>query len=104
MDFLNFDPLVKHYDETRTVDAASLTASIRWLTEKFSPSLFPKLLEPGIGTGRIAIPLAEQGYTVHGIDVSEAMLAILADRLANYKRPLNISCQLGDVRQLPFPI
>jgi ubiquinone/menaquinone biosynthesis C-methylase UbiE len=102
MDFLNFDPMVKYYDETRTVDAANLAASIRWIAGEFSPSLFPKLLEPGIGTGRIAIPLAEQGYSVHGIDVAEAMLAILADRLANYKRPLNISYQLGDVRQLPF--
>jgi SAM-dependent methyltransferase len=34
-------------------------------------------LELGIGTGRIAIPLAERGIRVHGIDLSEAMLARL---------------------------
>jgi SAM-dependent methyltransferase len=34
-------------------------------------------LELGIGTGRIALPLAERGVPVHGIDLSEAMLARL---------------------------
>jgi SAM-dependent methyltransferase len=34
-------------------------------------------LELGIGTGRIALPLAERGVLVHGIDLSEAMVARL---------------------------
>ena len=34
-------------------------------------------LELGIGTGRIALPLAERGVRVHGIDLSEAMVAEL---------------------------
>jgi SAM-dependent methyltransferase len=43
-------------------------------------------LELGIGTGRIALPLARRGVPVHGIDLSEAMLAQLrakqdADRI-----------------------
>jgi SAM-dependent methyltransferase len=32
------------------------------------------LLELGVGTGRVAIPLSEGGSEVHGIDASEAML------------------------------
>jgi SAM-dependent methyltransferase len=32
------------------------------------------VLELGVGTGRLAIPLAELGIDVHGIDASEAML------------------------------
>jgi SAM-dependent methyltransferase len=32
------------------------------------------VLELGIGSGRLALPLAQQGVTVHGIDASEAML------------------------------
>ncbi len=32
-------------------------------------------LELGIGTGRIAIPLCQRGIRVHGIDLSEAMVA-----------------------------
>lgn len=34
-------------------------------------------LELGVGTGRIAIPLAARGVPVHGVDLSEAMLARL---------------------------
>ena len=34
-------------------------------------------LELGIGTGRIALPLAKRGVPVHGIDLSEAMVARL---------------------------
>jgi len=34
-------------------------------------------LELGIGTGRIALPLSERGVAVHGIDLSEAMVARL---------------------------
>ena len=34
-------------------------------------------LELGIGTGRIALPLAQRGIRVHGIDLSEAMVARL---------------------------
>jgi SAM-dependent methyltransferase len=34
-------------------------------------------LELGIGTGRIALPLARRGIRVHGIDMSEAMVARL---------------------------
>lgn len=35
------------------------------------------VLELGIGTGRIAIPLLHTGVTVHGIDASESMVARL---------------------------
>jgi SAM-dependent methyltransferase len=34
-------------------------------------------LELGIGTGRIALPLAQHGVRLHGIDLSEAMVARL---------------------------
>src|SRR6188508_1660391 len=35
------------------------------------------VLELGIGTGRIALPLAQRGIRIHGIDLSEAMVARL---------------------------
>jgi len=37
-------------------------------------------LELGIGTGRIAVPLAWRGVGVHGIDLSEAMVARLREK------------------------
>jgi len=37
-------------------------------------------LELGVGTGRIALPLAQRGIRVHGIDLSEAMVARLREK------------------------
>jgi SAM-dependent methyltransferase len=37
-------------------------------------------LELGVGTGRIALPLAQRGVRVHGIDLSEAMVARLREK------------------------
>src|SRR5438876_7231217 len=37
-------------------------------------------LELGVGTGRIALPLAQRGVRVHGIDLSQAMIARLQSK------------------------
>jgi SAM-dependent methyltransferase len=37
-----------------------------------------RALELGVGTGRIALPLAQRGVTVSGIDISQAMVSRLA--------------------------
>jgi SAM-dependent methyltransferase len=39
-----------------------------------------RALELGIGTGRIALPLAGRGVEVHGIDLSQAMVAKLREK------------------------
>src|SRR5438876_11575295 len=38
------------------------------------------VLELAIGTGRLALPLAERGVEVHGIDASESMVAKLREK------------------------
>ena len=49
-------------------------------------------LELGIGTGRIAVPLAGRGVHVHGIDLSEAMVA----RLRAKPGAASIGVTIGD--------
>src|SRR4029453_6298355 len=49
-------------------------------------------LELGIGTGRVALPLAKRGIRVHGIDLSEAMVA----RLRAKPGAENIEVTIGD--------
>lgn len=39
-----------------------------------------RALELGIGTGRIAVPLARRGVAVHGIDMSRAMVSRLREK------------------------
>jgi SAM-dependent methyltransferase len=51
-----------------------------------------RALEFGIGTGRIALPLAERGVHVHGIDNSEAMVA----RLRAKPQGQEIDVTIGD--------
>ena len=47
-------------------------------------------LELGIGTGRIALPLAGRGVEVHGIDVSQAMVARLREKPGGEEIPVAI--------------
>jgi SAM-dependent methyltransferase len=49
-----------------------------------------RALELGIGTGRIALPLAAAGVEVHGIDASEAMVAKLRDKSGGTSLPVSI--------------
>jgi SAM-dependent methyltransferase len=48
------------------------------------------VLELGIGTGRIALPLAQHGLRVHGIDVSPAMVAQLRQKPGGEHIPVTI--------------
>ena len=48
-------------------------------------------LELGIGTGRIALPLAERGIEVHGIDASEAIVAQMRAKPGGDTIPVTIT-------------
>ena len=51
------------------------------------------ICELGVGTGRLAIPLAAAGFDVVGIDASAAML----ERLAAKEPPASLTAVLGDM-------
>ncbi len=57
-----------------------------------------QVVELGVGTGRLALPLAEAGWQVAGIDASAAMLEVLRRKLET--RPAlarNVTLHCGDV-------
>ena len=58
-----------------------------------------RALELGIGTGRIALPLAQRGIPVAGIDISRAMVA----RLAAKSGGENIEVTIGDFATTRVP-
>lgn len=64
------------YDETsgQMFDPAVLDPAVDFLAEFAGKG---RALELGIGTGRIALPLAHRGVPVHGIEMSKAMAAKL---------------------------
>jgi SAM-dependent methyltransferase len=49
-----------------------------------------RALELGIGTGRIALPLAQRGVPVHGIELSTAMVAKLREKPGGEDIPVTI--------------
>ncbi|MBW4720380.1 class I SAM-dependent DNA methyltransferase [Saccharothrix obliqua] len=55
-------------------DPGDTAETIQWLADHAGEG---PVLELGVGTGRVAVPLAEKGIEVHGIDASEGMLAQL---------------------------
>src|SRR5689334_23637796 len=55
-----------------------------------------RALELGIGTGRVALPLAERGVEVHGIDISEPMVARLRAKPGGEHIPVTIG-NMADV-------
>jgi SAM-dependent methyltransferase len=68
--------VAEHYDEDsdEMFDPAVVDPVVDFLADLAGGGA---ALELGIGTGRIAIPLAQRGVRVHGIDLSEAMVARL---------------------------
>ncbi len=56
------------------------------------------VLELGVGTGRLAVPLAERGLAVTGVDASKAML----DRLAAKPGGHRVTAVLGDMADPPL--
>ncbi|MDP9070179.1 MAG: class I SAM-dependent methyltransferase [Actinomycetota bacterium] len=57
------------------------------------------VLELGVGTGRLALPLAERGVPVHGVDASQAML----DRLAAKPGGAGLPVTVGDFAEVCVP-
>jgi SAM-dependent methyltransferase len=64
-------------------------AEVAWYVERLPADAGP-VLEAMSGSGRLLIPLLEQGLTVHGCDASAAMIASCEARLdaLNYARTL----------------
>ena len=87
---INFDRIAAVYEQSRggLVRGGSYARSI-------GPHLRPgRVLEIGIGTASIALPLTEAGHPVAGVDLSANMLALAHDRLG-------ARVALGDVMALP---
>src|SRR6266581_4771853 len=64
----------RYDDEAEISDPAVVDPVVDLLVELAGTG---RALELGIGTGRIALPLAQRGVPVHGIELSQAMVARL---------------------------
>ena len=73
------EPVAARYDESSAdmFEPAVLDPAVDFLAELAGDG---RALELGIGTGRVALPLAQRGVPVHGIDLSQAMVAKLREK------------------------
>ena len=94
---LRFDRAVGYYDRTR---ALSPEAS-RAVTGLVAAELRDRgpAVEIGVGTGRIALPLHDEGIDLVGVDLSAAMLGQLVEN-AGGSKPFPLAC--ADATALPF--
>jgi SAM-dependent methyltransferase len=85
------EPVASTYDESedRMFDPAVVEPTVDFLAQLASDG---RALELGVGTGRIAIPLAARGVQVHGIDLSRAM----TDRLRAKPGGERVGVTMGD--------
>ena len=88
------DRIAPIYDELYAELRADPAGAVNVLTELAGDRA---VLELGIGTGRIAIPLAERGVRIQGIDVSEAMVAKLRAKPGGESIPVT----MGDFADVP---
>lgn len=72
-----YDQLARFYDLVTGADGVDLE-----MYDAFARRLALPVLEMGVGTGRVALALARNGYAVWGIDQSAGMLAIARQRAA----------------------
>ncbi len=69
---MSFDRAAGYYDATRSLTPEAMAAVVEVLVGALADH--QPVLEIGVGTGRVAVPLAEAGLEVVGIDLSDAML------------------------------
>ncbi len=92
-----FERGVEDYDRTRGLPAEAMGAVVRFLS--FELKGHQPCLEIGVGTGRIALPLAEEDVAMTGVDLSQPMLGELR-RKSGRTSPFPIV--VADAVRLPF--
>jgi SAM-dependent methyltransferase len=63
-----------------------------------------RVLELGIGTGRLALPLAERGVSVEGIDASAAMVAQLRGKAGGERIDVRVGDMAAELPDGPFAV
>lgn len=94
MESISFDRAADYYDRTRSLSPEAMAEMVPLLVDALGGR--DRALEIGVGTGRIALPLAESGVSVTGLDLSEPMLRALRAKSSE------VPAVLGDATKLPF--
>jgi SAM-dependent methyltransferase len=93
-----FDRAVEYYDRTRALPPEVQAAVTDYLARELQGR--GRVLELGVGTGRMALPLHPRGVDLVGVDLSEPMMRKLIENAAG---SMPFPLVQVDGLELPFP-
>ncbi|MCO5216404.1 MAG: class I SAM-dependent methyltransferase [Thermomicrobiales bacterium] len=96
---LSFDAIASQFDDQRGLPPEAIAAWLRCVDE-LSGGRALNVIEPGIGTGRVALPLVAMGHRVSGIDTSPQMLDVCRQRASALG--LTVDVAPGDASELTY--
>jgi ubiquinone/menaquinone biosynthesis C-methylase UbiE len=98
-----FDDAAEFYDQTRGYPPHIQEQIGQAILKAAGATPSSRILEMGIGTGRIAWPIIRAGYSYTGIDLSDRMMDRLRAKLATLPRASErVTLVQGDVTNMPF--
>lgn len=105
---ISFDPVADRYDDTRGYPVTVAERIAAGLMRVGTLAAGNRLLEIGIGTGRIALPLLREGVNITGVDISPRMIERLRANLARQQAAEpehawgTLTLEMADMTALPF--
>ena len=94
----SYDAIAELYDPW----SRSVTEDVGFYVDEALASGGP-VVELGVGTGRIAVPIARAGVEVIGVDSSPGMLAVAQAAAEEAGVADRVELRLGDLREPPVP-
>jgi ubiquinone/menaquinone biosynthesis C-methylase UbiE len=105
---ISFDPVADRYDDTRGYPDDVPQRIAAGMMRVAPLAAGTSLLEIGIGTGRIALPLLRAGVNITGVDISALMVNRLRAKLAQEQAAESahawgtLTIEMADMTALPF--
>ena len=91
-----YDSIARIYDPW----SLSVTEDVEFYVELAQETDGP-VVELAVGTGRIALPIAQAGISVIGVDQSEGMIAVARERARELGVESRTDLRVGDLREPP---
>jgi SAM-dependent methyltransferase len=93
----SYDAIARLYDPW----SRSVTEDVRFYVDEARRAEPGPVVELGVGTGRIAVPIAAEGVRVIGVDSSPGMLEVCREHAASAGVEELVDLRLGDLRAPP---
>jgi SAM-dependent methyltransferase len=94
----SYDSIARLYDPW----SRSVTEDVGFYVSEARRAV-PPVVELGVGTGRIAVPIAAEGIQVIGVDSSPGMLDVCREQAETAGVAELLDLRLGDLRSPPVP-